>query len=238
MNPFLIFGIVAGAYLLGRRAKTKQAEVPEPLALPSVEGALQDVDELWAVRDDIEIYPPNATPNFPPPALDGITADAGCNVIAVSDGWWDAMGVRVQALRDTAPGAWPSSADLYTAVVKKYVPTCKGRETVAQKLLRSEVVARIDQIPAVIMNPAVVTARESARRPRRMLGALRGNPRRKPGGLSSRWRRKKPCGTPFECMDECMTTKPCTADQSQDCPVVDADCYNDCEPCPTADPFG
>jgi hypothetical protein len=181
MSPFLIFGIVAGAYLIGRRAKAK----PAPLALP--EGAsLQDVSELWVGRNDIEIYPPNAPTNFSPPAPDGIVADAGCNVIAIADGWWDALGDHVKTLTAEGP-------ELYTSIVNTYIPSCKGKETLAHKLVRFEVMERLTPAQAVIMNPGVITAQEAAHRHHRrrgLLGALRGNPRRKPGALATRWGRQ------------------------------------------------
>ena len=187
MNPFLIIGIVAGAYFLGRKAAAEAKRLgpppgaprPTPDApLPLPEGATGDFDAEWAALPyGVEIYPPNAPTDFPPPPPGELVASPGCDVIAVSDTWWTVVGDFYQVLvLEGADEALP----IYKKVVAKFLPNCMGKDTPAHRLLAEEV---LERIKALLPDKFTFSTVKNPHRRRGFLKALRGTPRR--------WRRRR-----------------------------------------------
>jgi hypothetical protein len=147
MHPLIIAGLVAGAFFLGRQAGRDRsaplAPRPSPDApKPLPEGTTGDYSEAWSgLPYGIEVYPPGAPTDFPPPAVDGLIAAPGCTVIAVSDGWWDQVAEYVQVL--LAENA-EDARSLHSKVTSKYLPNCVGKKTLALDLLQAELMERIE----------------------------------------------------------------------------------------------
>ncbi len=189
MNPLFILGIVAGAFFLGRKAAAAPAyeakrlgpppgaPIPTPTPdapLPLPEGATGNFDAEWAALPyGVEIYPPNATTDFPPPPPGELIASPGCEVIAVSDTWWNVVGDFYQ--ERVTKGA-TEALSIYKSVVAEFLPNCKGKDTPAHRLLAEEVLERIQALlPRKWISPPI----KNPGRRRGFLKALRGTPSRR-----------------------------------------------------------
>lgn len=146
MNPLLIVGIVAGAFLLGKSGKKSSktspppgAPIPQPVPLPAEGETTADYGHLWdSLTYGVEVYPNGGARDFVPPAYKSASASSGCRTIAVADGWWEEMGNWVEDL--VAKGT-PHS-DIAAAVLGS-VPNCMGQDTQATALLKAEVLDRL-----------------------------------------------------------------------------------------------
>lgn len=169
MNPLLIIGAIAGAFLLGRKTADKplpkpHIPLPSPIPLPLPPGD-DDVDvdippELdvptqtgytdrqiynaaaWGkLAFSVLVYPKGGDKTLVPPprSASGITASPGCEVIAVGFRWWDRAG---QVAKNLQAQGQLTAANLERMLLPA---ACRGSQGTGARELRAEMLERVAQ---------------------------------------------------------------------------------------------